>query len=120
MRFSSTIFTLLALGLTACSSAEQKPENRWEVKVKKESDNRVWVTRADGSRQCEQAKSVSPQAAAQELVRTGVVVFNSRTGNDGKMRVTKCGAPTGNTVEHEISEMDLRRVGALGYKVMLN
>ncbi|MGE3261268.1 MAG: hypothetical protein AB7K68_05780 [Bacteriovoracia bacterium] len=117
MRFSYLFSFLAFLAFAACTSAVQKSENRWEVKVKKESDNRVWVSKADGSKQCESPSKLTPKAAAQEVTAAGVVVFNARSGTDGRMRVTKCGAPTGKTVDLEISEMDLGRIRAFGYSV---
>jgi hypothetical protein len=74
--------------------------------------------KADGSRQCEgRASALTPKAAAEELKKAGVAVYNARAGNDGKMHITKCGSPTGKTVELEITEIDLGRVRALGYSV---
>jgi hypothetical protein len=87
--------------------------------VKKESDNRVWISKLDGSKQCEAASKLTPKIAAEQLKGAGVVVFNARAGNDGKMHISKCGAPTGKTVELEISEMDLGKVKSHGFTVKL-
>lgn len=105
----------LALLLAACSSAEQKPQTTWKVKATTESQMRIWITKADGSLQCapKGRGTLSPQRAAQELQTAGIIVFQARQGTDGQMRVQKCGAPTGNTVELEISRPDVSR--ALGY-----
>jgi hypothetical protein len=113
------ILGLLALALTACASAEQKaePEKKWDVKVTTKGEAKIWVYRLDGSVQCEENSEVlTPAAASQELKRAGVVVFQSRTGHDGMMRIAVCGAPTGNTVELEIAEADLPKAQARGFQ----
>lgn len=117
MRFTHSILVVAALSLSACTTAPQQPENRWEVKVKKESDNRVWVYKSDGTQQCEKKAGINPKDAAQQVGKAGVVVFNARSGSDGKMRITKCGAPTGKTVELEISEVDIGKAKSMGYSV---
>ena len=117
MRLSLFTVILAMLALTGCTTEKAKPQNNWEVTVKKESDNRVWIAKADGSKQCEGPSTLTPKAAAEELKKAGVVVYNARAGNDGMMHITKCGSPTGKTVELEISELDLSRTKALGYRV---
>ncbi|MGZ3693407.1 MAG: hypothetical protein ACXWQO_04400 [Bdellovibrionota bacterium] len=119
MRISIFISICALLGIVACTTAVQKPENRWEVKVKKESDNRVWISKADGSKQCEPPSKMTPKAAAEALKSAGILVFDARSGNDGKMHIAKCGAPTGKTIDLEISEMDLGKIKAHGYTVKL-
>ncbi len=111
---------ILVLGiLTACSGAEQKPEKRWDVTVSKASDARVWVSRSDGSKQCaENPPSLTPESATQSLKKRGVAVFQARTGNDGMIRTAVCGASTGNTVDLEISRLDLPKAQAQGYQLL--
>ena len=104
------------LGLASCTHAVQKPEKQWTVKTSTESAQRIWVARPDGSRQCaSNKKTPSPAQVAQELQAAGVLVFQSRSGSDGKMRIQKCGAPTGRTVELEISRPDLEKALGLGF-----
>ncbi len=104
----------LCFGLAACSTAERKPV--WKVKATTASQEKIWVFKADGSRQCAGKKgAISSDFASRQLKAAGVIVFQSRTGTDGQMRAQKCGNPTGNTVEAEISRIDLRKALELGY-----
>lgn len=108
------IFTVVvALGFSACVTAEQKPA-KWDVKATTASQQKIWVTKSDGSTQCGGKKgALSPAMAAQQLKQAGIMVFQSKPGTDGQMHAQKCGAPTGATVDVEISRVDLRK--ALGY-----
>lgn len=103
----------LCFALTACSTAEQKPV--WTVKATTASQQKIWVTKADGSVQCSKKGAISSDFASRQLKAAGVIVFQSRNGNDGQMRAQKCGAPTGTTVDAEISRVDLRKALELGY-----
>jgi hypothetical protein len=107
---------VLVLPLVACVSAEQKEEKEWKVKVSQASDQRIWVSKPDGSKQCEGDSKFTPERARQELRKAGIPVFQSRKGNDGLMRTAVCGAPTGNTVDLEISRMDLPKAQTKGFK----
>jgi hypothetical protein len=109
------LFLLLALPFAACTHEVQKPETTWKVKASTESEKHVWVTRADGSRQCDSRKVATPEQIAQQVQSAGVMVFQSRTGNDGQMHAQRCGSPTGRTTDLEIAMPDLRKVLALGF-----
>lgn len=110
---------ILALLLVACSSAEQQPEKKWDVKVTTKGEPKVWIFRPDGSKQCAEAPpSLTPSSASQDLKNAGVMVYQGRSGNDGMMRTAVCGASTGNTVELEIAKVDLPKAQAKGYKVL--
>lgn len=111
------VIAALALILVACSGAEQKPEKKWDVKVTTKGEPKVWVSKADGSKQCgEEPASLTPEGTAQELKRQGIVVFQFRNGTDGMMHTAVCGAPTGNTVELEVAQADLPKAMAKGFK----
>ncbi len=115
MSKASLFFLCLAtvLSLSACSTAEQKPV--WTVKASTASQQKIWVTKADGSVQCSKKPGFSPDFASRQLKAAGVIVFQSRKGTDGQMRAQKCGEPTGNTAEVEISRVDLRKALEQGY-----
>lgn len=117
MRALKTLFAVVFAGaLGACVTAEQKDETKWEVKATTASQQKIWVTKSDGSRQCAGRKgAISPAAAAQQLKQAGVMVFQARAGSDGQMHAQKCGSPTGATVEVEISRIDLRKALGLGF-----
>ena len=108
------LLAILALSLTACTSAEQQPEKKWDVKVKTSGgEAKVWVAKLDGSIQCEKnADALTPSTASQELKSAGIMVYQGRTGHDGMMRTAVCGADTGRTVELEIARADLPKAQA--------
>ena len=104
--------------LVACAGAEQQPEKKWNVKVSTQGEARIWVSKPDGSKQCGEAPAeLTPEVAAKEVKSGGIMVFQFRNGHDGMMHPTMCGAPTGTTVELEITRSDLPKVQALGYRV---
>ena len=110
---AALVVVISAPGLSACVTAEQKPA-KWDVKVTTASQQKIWVTKSDGTTQCGGKKgALSPAMAAQQLKNAGILVFQSKAGRDGQMHAQKCGAPTGATVDVEISRIDLRK--ALGY-----
>lgn len=111
------LYLFLAIFLFVSCAAEQKaPQGKWEVKVTKESDQKIWVWKPDGSKQCDAPSKFTPERAAQEFRKTGISVFQFRKGSDGMMYPSVCGAGTGSTVELEISKMDLVKALQLGYK----
>ena len=115
MKKAAFLFAL-ALPISASTHAVQKPEKKWTVKTTTESSQKIWVTRPDGSKQCAPNKGVaSPEQVAGQLQAAGILVFQSRSGTDGQMRIQKCGAPTGRTVDLEISRPDLAKALSLGF-----
>lgn len=116
MRHPIRLLTLFPLVLAACTSTQQQPESKWNVKAKTSTDARVWVRKSDGSRQCEGAGKITPKSAANELAKAGVMVYLARAGSDGRMYTSVCGAPTGKTVDLEISGNDIQKATALGFQ----
>lgn len=111
----SRFFSLASLLLVACTTAPQKP-SEWKVKATTESNQRIWVTKADGSRQCDKkTKALRPDQAAAQLKNAGVIVFDAKAGNDGMMRAQKCGNSTGGTVDVQISRVDLQKALSQGF-----
>lgn len=110
------ILFLALLFLTSCATEEKKPEAQWQVKVTKEGEKKVWVWKSDGSKQCDAPAKLSPSRAAQDLKQSGVLVYQYRSGNDGMMYPSVCGAGTGATVELEISQNDLLKALKAGFK----
>lgn len=108
---------LLAAFSASCTSAEQKPEKRWDVKVKTEGEPKVWVWRYDGSKQCDTPAQITPESAASALKRQGVMVYQFQAGSDGRMYPSVCGAGTGSTVELEIAAVDLNKAQRQGFQL---
>ena len=111
-----TTLVMLSVAFVACTHAVQKSESKWTVKTSTESNLKIWVTRADGSRQCDRSqKMASPAQVAAQVQAAGILVFQSRSGNDGQMHAQECGALTGRTVDLEISRSDVRKALSLGF-----
>jgi hypothetical protein len=106
---------LAALSFAACTHEVKKPDTNWKVKAGTESEKTIWVTRPDGSAQCDKRKVATPEQVAHQVKGAGVLVFKSRSGNDGQMHAQRCGSPTGRTVDLEISRVDLKKALALGF-----
>lgn len=103
------------LFLAACAHEVKKDNTKWVVKTKTESEQTIWVTRSDGSRQCEQRRVPTAAEVANQVKNAGIIVFHFRSGNDGQMHAQRCGSPTGRTVDLEISRPDLTKALALGF-----
>jgi hypothetical protein len=106
---------LFLLSLAACTHEVQKPEHKYKVTVSTESEKKIWITKPDGSRQCDPKRVPTPEQVAKQVQGAGILVFHSQTGNDGQMHAQRCGAPTGRTVDLEISKIDIRKALALGF-----
>jgi hypothetical protein len=109
------LLVLAVLFLAACAHEVKKEPTKWVVKTKTESEETIWVTRSDGSLQCDRRRVPSAAQVAEQVKTAGILVFHSRSGNDGQMHAQRCGSPTGRTVELEISRLDLRKALALGF-----
>lgn len=82
---------------------------------------KIWVSKIDGTLQCEKAL---PEAALaemrNELEKTHVQVFESKKVPNQMMVIALCGAPTGNENAFLISEGDFEKVEKLGFKKSKN
>jgi hypothetical protein len=103
------------LALMACTHETVKPKTKWAVKTSTESEQRIWITRPDGSRQCAKAPKIDPTQVATQVQGAGILVFESKTGTDGQMHSQMCGAATGRTIDLLISKIDIRKALALGF-----
>ncbi len=114
-----SLWIVAVIFMAACASAEQKPDKKWEVKVTTKGEPKVWVSKLDGSKQCEpDSAQITPEGAAKSMKGLGILVYQFRSGNDGMMRTAVCGAGTGNTVDLEISQKDLAKAQAQGYRLL--
>jgi len=76
----------------------------------------IWVQKPDGSQQCSAESAQALEAGAKELGSAKIPVLNSRKGDDGKMRVQMCGAPTGKQNAYLIRKADWPRAMTLGFQ----
>lgn len=79
------------------------------------ADNQVWITRPDGAQSCTPKSGQTLEDGAADLRRAKVRVLDSRKGNDGKMHMQMCGAPSGTTNAYLIPKEDLPQAVTLGY-----
>lgn len=110
------IYLLGILALASCATEQQK-QTTWDVKVTKQGEKKIWVWKHDGSKQCDSPSQLTPSRAALDLKQAGVMVYQSRTGSDGMMYPSVCGAGTGKTVELEIASADIAKAQQSGFKV---
>jgi hypothetical protein len=75
----------------------------------------VWISKSDGSLQCEQGSGKKLETARAELEKSGVKVVEALSGNDGGMRIQLCGSPTGGQHEFRIARGDLEKALKLGF-----
>ncbi|MBS1961685.1 MAG: hypothetical protein JST04_05685 [Bdellovibrionales bacterium] len=89
--------------------------------TKPEADDRVWITRPDGSLQCDEkteGAAHDPVAEAKaELTKKGVHVLEAKKRNDGKMRAQVCGISTGNETSFLIPKKELSKAKTLGFEL---
>lgn len=82
----------------------------------------VWITRSDGSLQCdpkEEGTKNDPLKKAQaQLEKSGVKVFEAKKRNDGAMHAAACGITTGNQTAFLIEKADLAKAKALGFEAL--
>jgi hypothetical protein len=82
-------------------------------------DDRVWIARPDGSRQCDE-KDGTPHdpiaEAKEELTKKGIHVLEAKKRNDGRIRAQMCGISTGNETSFLIPKKELAKAQTLGFK----
>ena len=104
--FSVLAFSVLGSAAESSAAAAKKP------------DDRIWVSRPDGSLQCsEKTGAADPVAEARsELEKKGVHVLESKKGNDGRIRAQVCGISTGNETVFLIPKSELGKAKSLGFE----
>ena len=81
-------------------------------------DATVWVTQPDGAKSCEgEDPAKTLEKVANQLKTAGVQVLEMKKGNDGKMYMQMCGAPTGSLNAFKISKQDLAKAQGLGFQI---
>lgn len=83
-------------------------------------EDRIWITRPDGSLQCDQksegASHDSVAEAREQLTKKGVHVIEAKKSNDGRIRAQVCGISTGNETSFLIPKSDLAKAKSLGFE----
>lgn len=81
-----------------------------------EPTDQVEVYRYTGSIQCQPGSGISLSHMQLILEREGISVYGARQGSDGRMRVAKCGAPSGQIYIFLIDADRQEQALALGWK----
>jgi streptogramin lyase len=99
---------------SSSSSTLPMPSSMTSPTASSASSATVLVARADGSVQCDSKKG---QSVTEMEKRFGnIKVFSRDKRTDGLMHIQICGSPTGKINVYEISQSDLERAEALGFK----
>lgn len=94
-------------------AGERVPYSR----LPKAGSDSLWVTRSDGSLQCEPGTGMKLEAAREELVQAGVRVEDGYTTFDGaRVRAQMCGMPAGTENGFLIPRADFTKASGLGYR----
>lgn len=113
---------LFCLFLVACQSGQCRKSQKNIPKVqlptagngKATSSRKVKIFRYDGSLQCGQGNAIELKEMAKEL--KDIEILSMYKKPDGLMHIQVCGSPTGIANVYVISEADLGRATALGFK----
>lgn len=94
-------------------AGERVPYSR----LPKAGPDSVWVTRSDGSLQCEPGTGMKIETAREQLLKAGVKVEDGYTTFDGaRVRAQMCGMPAGKEHGFLIPRSDFTKASALGYR----
>lgn len=108
----------LAIGSVPAFSAKPVVSKAKET----EALERVWITRPDGSLQCdpkdEGTQNDPIRKAKAELSKAGVKILESKKRNDGALRAAACGIATGNETSFLIEKRDLPKAKRLGFVLL--
>lgn len=108
---SFIIFILIIFSGFSCSAPQKsQPPNT--------SIERVFVFKEDQSQQCGFQKGIDLNEMSKEL--EGFKIWSQKKGNDGKMRITLCGAPTGQINIYEIDKNSLNEALKKDFQVYEN
>lgn len=124
MKRNSILMSLCLFGILNCFASDciafgnksaATTQGQAEPQTLKKEDT-VWILRSDGAKSCSPETAQSVEAGAQELLKADIRVLNSMKGDDGKMRMQMCGAPTGTLNSYLIPKDSLPHAVALGFQ----
>lgn len=119
------ILSTFAFILTACAAGpcpqqahtgEKPPTVASATSTASDAPTKIRIFKADGSLQCEKAKTIELKTMEAELKKAGVTVLSSAKQPDGMMHPQVCGAPTGMANTFEINSSDLPKAQKIGFK----
>ena len=80
------------------------------------AEERSYVFKSDGSKQCESDSGVDLATMSKELITVGIKVYSQKKGHDGREGIALCGAPTGQINIYEIVSDDLAQAVKKGFE----
>ena len=80
------------------------------------AEERIYVIKADGSKQCESDSGVDLATMRKELSTVGIKVYSQKKGHDGREGIALCGSPTGQINIYEIASDDLAQAVKNGFE----
>lgn len=75
----------------------------------------IEVSKALGTRQCEQDQGDALEKLTDALTQAGVTVLSKKQGHDGKSHITVCGAADGRTGVFSIPATQIEKAESLGF-----
>jgi hypothetical protein len=86
------------------------------------NEDRVWITRADGTLQCAEHSGVQATdpitVAKEQLMKKGIHILESKKRSDGKMHAQACGFSTGNETSFLIPKSEFTKAKSLGFELV--
>jgi len=120
MRFywALPFFLMTACVSGHCRKATPPPTSVADEKTADSDANaHIFVSKPDGSRQCQKGKGITVEKMQDEL--KGIQIFSAVKKQDGLMHVQLCGSPTGMHNLYEIATKDLPAAEKLKFKKWL-
>ncbi len=104
--------SLLLIGCAEGNCRQQKSPA--DIAKLENSNSRIKIYKADGSKQCEKTPGLTLEKMADEI--KNIQIFSSVKQDDGQMHVTLCGSSTGKINVYEIDAKDLPAAEKKGFK----
>lgn len=119
MKYIILLLSLYALGCAQgyCYGRGDNAHSQKDVAIAT-TGKRVFIYKADGSKQCSQTPGETAEDMADKL--KDIKVYSKDKKSDGKMHITLCGSPTDKINIFEIDEANLSKAKALGFQELEN
>lgn len=114
MRRFTVLMLSCAFFVSACANTAEKNTPDKVTAADTESSATIAVYKFAGTVQCGTSQT-TPAAIASQLSNAGIQVLSSACGNDGKMRITLCGAPDGQIYIFNIPATQTEAARSLGF-----
>jgi hypothetical protein len=126
MRLALCLIIPAMVAVSACANTAEKNTTD-KTLLNSESQNSgqmsgetIEVFKFAGTVQCQRGGGISRADMENQLTKAGITVSDSTCGNDGKMRITVCGAPDGKLFIFEIPATQTETARSLGFAPLSN